>query len=207
MEKNTDISNENINVILEKNKSDKIILETKISKLDIEISKLEHEEKKISKRKKLRLLTILRKIISSTILCLILMLYIDFFVKRIMLVDTLTKTIYISAIYIGVVTSSALGAFSLAKLEDKIKQHKDKKYNILLDEIEEKKEERTKHKYLLKKIEEEIDLILKKTNFESENNYKYIYDNNNNDKVLNNQNKEKTEGRKHYIRTRKKDNY
>lgn len=207
MEKNTDISNENINVILEKNKSDKIILETKISKLDIEISKLEHEEKKISKRKKLRLLTILRKIISSTILCLILMLYIDFFVKRIMLVDTLTKTIYISAIYIGVVTSSALGAFSLAKLEDKINQDQDKKYNILLDEIEEKKEERTKHKYLLKKIEEEIDLILKKTNFESENNYKYIYDNNNKDKVLNNQNKEKTEGRKHYIRTRKKDNY
>ena len=64
MEKNTDISNENINVILEKNKSDKIILETKISKLDIEISKLEHEEKKISKRKKLRVLTILRKISS-----------------------------------------------------------------------------------------------------------------------------------------------
>lgn len=207
MDKNTDISNDSINVILEKNKKDKIILEIKISKLKIELSKLEKDEKKISKRKKLRILTILRKITSSTILCLTLMLYIDFFVKRILLAAALTKTIYISAIYIGVVTFSVLGAFLLAKLEEKISQCQDKKYNIILDKIEEKRKEIIECKFLLKKTEEQIELISRKTNFTNENNYKYIYHTNNNNKNLNNENKEKTINRKHCIRTKKKDKY
>lgn len=150
---------DDLSYILDQKEVEKLGLLMKIDQLEEELRLLEAKERKKSKRKGLRLLTITINLTYSFILCTLLICYISLFIDKLALSGIIQKLIYIIEIYVGTLSISILGAFIPPQIEKVIVKKMKNKHQEILKEIEEKTKELSLSKEKLIELEKEIEHI------------------------------------------------
>lgn len=160
-QKNDEINNQirKVEIILEEKQEEKKKSLTKEHEIGKIIEKLEIQKNMIDKRKKSKLKPIMFYAVYSLIICLIDMLFISSFIDKF----TLTASpiaLYVVEIYIGVTSISLLGAYTMAKTGDLIRNKRNKKLSKLSVQLEEKQIELKREKEKQEMLDKEIAIIL-----------------------------------------------
>lgn len=167
--------NENIKEKLQaiKTKEDYILSsKERQTKIEKELKKLNNKKKKITNKRKIKLEYVLRYITYDIIMMIIIIIFVKYGVDKLKTVQSITKNLYIIAIYAGVITICISGAIISNKIDILLKQ---KKMLKIINSIKNKQEKLNEELKEQEKIQKEIkniqNTLLNYTNYYYDDNY------------------------------------